>query len=303
MIPDGTVIWTAPSRLVSVAPLYLRDVCRAYTRVCQDSTGERLAIARQLDDCTLLAERLGWTVVDHFSDNDISAFDGSTRPEFERMLDAIKRGEINAIICWQPDRLYRSMKDLERLVEATDRGIEIRSVNGGDLDLSNSTGRMLARILGSVSRQESELKGERRRRANKQRALTASGAKTVPRAFGYTQTGEPLEPEATAVRQAINDVLGGRSLRSVATDWNQRGMLTARGKQWSNLTLRRALARPATPGWWSTRATWSAAVNGSPSSTKTPTVVSWRSCPIRRGDRRPVRAQAHGIRCVSLRCV
>ena len=119
-----------------------------YTRVSQDSTGERLAVARQLDDCTLLAERLGWTVVDHFSDNDISAYDGSARPEFERMLDAIKRGKINAIICWQPDRLYRSMKDLERLVDATDRGIEIRSVNGGDLDLSHSTGRMLARILG-----------------------------------------------------------------------------------------------------------------------------------------------------------
>ena len=47
-----------------------------YTRVSQDSTGERLAVARQLDDCTLLAERLGWTVVDHFSDNDISAYSG-----------------------------------------------------------------------------------------------------------------------------------------------------------------------------------------------------------------------------------
>ena len=224
-----------------------------YTRVSQDSTGEQLAITRQLDDCSTLAERLGWTVVDHYSDNDISAFDGSARPGFERMLDAIKRGEINAIICWQPDRLYRSMKDLERLIEITDRGIEIRSVNGGDLDLSNSTGRMLARILGSVSRQESELKGERRRAANKQRAVNGKWRKDGPRVFGYTKTGEPLEPEATAVRQAIHDLLGGRSLRSLAVEWNNRGLLTPRGKKrggtpWSNLTLRRALLKPVYAG-------------------------------------------------------
>ena len=164
------------------------------------------------------------------------------------MLDAIKRGEIDAIICWQPDRLYRSLKDLERLVDATDRGLEIRTVNGGDLDLSNSTGRMLARILGSVSRQESELKGERRRRANLQRAQAGVWRSDQPRVFGYTQRGELLEPEATAVRQAVHDVLAGKSLRAIAREWNNAGLLTARGKTWNNLTLRRALLRPTHAG-------------------------------------------------------
>lgn len=224
-----------------------------YTRISEDSTGERLAIARQLDDCALLAERLGWTVVDHYSDNDISAYDGSARPDFERMLDAIKRGEIDAIVCWQPDRLYRSMKDLERLVDATDRGLQIRTVNGGDLDLSHSTGRMLARILASTSRQESELKGERRRRANKQRAVDGRWRADKSRVFGYTQRGELLEPEATAVRQAVTDILGGRSLRSIATEWNEAGLRTPKGAKrggglWSNLSLRRALIRPVYAG-------------------------------------------------------
>jgi site-specific DNA recombinase len=227
--------------------------CGLYTRLSEDPTGKRVGVARQLEDCALLADGLEWTVVDHYSDNDISAFDGSVRPEFERMLAAIERGEIGAIICWQPDRLYRSLKDLERLVDATDAGIEIRTVNGGDLDLSHSTGRMLARILGSVARQESELKGERRRRANKQRAINGQWRADMPRIFGYTQHGEPLEPEATAIRQAIHDVLGGRSLRSIATDWNARGLTTPRGMKrggtrWSNLALRRVLLRPAHAG-------------------------------------------------------
>lgn len=224
-----------------------------YTRVSQDSTGEQLAITRQYDDCIMLAERLGWTVADHYSDNDISAFSGKTRPAFEKMLTAIGRGDIDAIICWQPDRLYRSLKDLERLVDATDRGVQIATVNGGDLDLSNSTGRMLARILGSVSRQESELKGERRRRANLQRANAGVWRADQPRVFGYTKTGQLLEPEATAVRQAMHDVLAGRSLRSIATEFNEHGLRTPAsakrgGGRWTNLSLRRTLIRPVYAG-------------------------------------------------------
>jgi site-specific DNA recombinase len=221
-----------------------------YTRISQDSTGERAGVTRQLEDCEALADRLGWEVVaPRYDDNDLSAFSGKTRPGFEAMLDAMKRGEFDAIICWHPDRLYRSMKDLERLIDIADeRGVQLRTVNGGDLDLSNSTGKMIARILGSVSRQESEHKGERRRRANAQRATNGAWRADGPRIFGYTQRGEPLEPEAPAVSQAAADVLGGRSLRSIATDWNSRALLTARGKQWSNLTLRRMLMNPTYAG-------------------------------------------------------
>lgn len=192
-----------------------------YTRISQDASGERHGVTRQLEDCLALADRMGWEVVTRFDDNDLSAFNGKTRPGFEAMLDAMKRSEFGALICWHPDRLYRSMRDLERLIEIADAGgVQIRSVNGGDLDLSNSSGRMLARILGSVARQESEHKGERQRRANEQRAAAGTWIVRGIRVFGYTRIGEPLEPEASAVRQAAADVLAGTSLRSISIDWN-----------------------------------------------------------------------------------
>jgi DNA invertase Pin-like site-specific DNA recombinase len=221
-----------------------------YTRISQDATGERAGVSRQLDDCSTLAEKIGATVVAHFDDNDISAFNGKTRPGFEDMLDMLKRGQADTIITWHPDRLYRSMKDLERLIDVVDTAeVQIRTVSGGDLDLGNSTGRMLARILGSVSRQESEHKGERRRRANLQRAQAGEWRSDQPRVFGYTRTGELLEPEATAIRQAIHDVLGGRSVRSIANEWNQRGLLTLRsGMRWTNLSVRRVLLTPTHAG-------------------------------------------------------
>jgi DNA invertase Pin-like site-specific DNA recombinase len=191
-------------------------------------------------------------VVDTYPDNDVSAYNGKTRPEFERLLGDIKAGRIDAILCWHPDRLYRRVKDLERLVEITERGVQIATVNAGDIDLSNSTGRMNARILGSVAQQESEHKGERRRAANLDRAVNGEWRADGPRVFGYTQGGELLEPEASAVTQAAEDVLNGTSLRSIAMDWNRREMFTPKattgkckgGAKWSNLQLRRMLMRP-----------------------------------------------------------
>src|SRR6516165_10033966 len=142
-----------------------------YTRISADQTGEGLGVARQLEDCLALADRLGWGVVARFDDNDLSAFNGKTRPGFEAMLTAMGGREFGGLICWHPDRLYRSMKDLERIIEVADANrVQIRTVNGGDLDLSNSSGRMMARILGSVARAESEHKGERQKRANAQKA-------------------------------------------------------------------------------------------------------------------------------------
>jgi len=200
--------------------------CAIYTRISQDTNGQRDGVTRQLDDCQALAERLGWDVAARFDDNDLSAFNGKRRPGFEALLDAMKAGQFGALICWHTDRLYRSMKDLERLIEIADkRGIQIRTVNGGDLDLSTSAGRMLARILGSVARQESEHKGERQKRANVQKAQSGRW-QTANRTFGYTMTGEPLEPEATMLRQAVADVLAGKSISQVAREWNASGVKT-----------------------------------------------------------------------------
>lgn len=216
-----------------------------YTRISADQTGRGLGVARQLSDCEDLAKRLGWKVSKRFSDNDISAYSGKTRPGFEAMLEAMKDGQIDALLCWHTDRLYRNMKDLERVIEIADANrIEIRTVQGGTLDLSTSAGRMVARILGSVARQESEHSSERRKRANAQKA--ASGQWTsARRPFGYSSAGEPQEPEATAVRNAVHDVLAGKSVRAVAREWNAAGLkTTGSAAEWRSPMVRRVLLNP-----------------------------------------------------------
>lgn len=229
-----------------------------YVRISEDATGKKAGVTRQLKECRALAKRLKWPVIDTYDDNDVSAFSGKTRPGFERLLGDIKTGRVDAVICWHPDRLYRRVRDLQRLVEITDQGVTIASVNGGELDLSTATGKMMARILGSVAEQESEHKGERRVLANEQRGASGAWRADAPRVFGYTQGGKgkpgvPLEPEAQAVRQAAADVLAGISLRSIAIAWNEAGLRTPKAKKkggvkWTNLQLRRLLMRPVYAG-------------------------------------------------------
>ena len=153
-----------------------------YTRISLDSSGEGPGIQRQLDECLELADRLGWQVVARLSDNDVSAFNGKRRDGFEDLLDGLKNKRFGAVIVWHVDRLYRTLKDLARLLEVAS-GVQIRTVNGGDFDLSTATGRMVATILGSVAVQESEHKGDasgrptrRRRRPGHGRPPTAAPA-------------------------------------------------------------------------------------------------------------------------------
>ncbi|MBA3489531.1 MAG: recombinase family protein, partial [Longispora sp.] len=55
-----------------------------YVRISQDREGAGLGVARQETDCRALCERLGWTVVDVYADNDTSAYSGAPRPQWSR---------------------------------------------------------------------------------------------------------------------------------------------------------------------------------------------------------------------------
>ncbi|OBG79123.1 hypothetical protein A5701_14485 [Mycobacterium sp. E3305] len=210
--------------------------------------GEGAGVARQEQDCRDLAKRGHLTVSKVYSDNDISAYNGVVRPGFEAMLDAIKRGQHDVLLCWHTDRLYRSIKDMERVIEVCEAaGVPVRTVNGGDLDLGHATGKAVARILGSVSRMESEHKAERQRRANLQRAQ-AGAWWSSHRCFGYTEAGEVCQPEASMIQQAAAEVLAGASLRAIARQWNASGVTSTRGAAWNASRVKRMLINPRYAG-------------------------------------------------------
>ncbi len=106
-----------------------------YLRVSLDRTGEQLAVERQRKDAERIASQRGWHIVDTYTDNSVSAAGKKARPAFTKMLDAIKRGQVQAVVAWSLDRLARNARDRLALVEACrDHGVIIALVQGSDMD-------------------------------------------------------------------------------------------------------------------------------------------------------------------------
>jgi site-specific DNA recombinase len=214
-----------------------------YCRISLDATGQGLGIARQEEACRKRCDERGWEVVEVIADNSISASSGKRRPGWSKVLDLIESRAVDVVVAWQVDRMYRSPRDLEDLVDLSERtGVTLATVSG-DLDLTTPNGRLVARLLGATARQEVEIKSERQKAAHLQRAKSGKPWWNA-RPFGFERNGSHREDEATALRQAYTDVLNGSSIYSVAAAWNRSGMLTPKGNPWRSSNLRHVLMNP-----------------------------------------------------------
>ena len=242
-----------------------------YCRISQDRTGAGLGIDRQREDCEALANRNGWDVVEVYVDNDISAYSGKKRPGYRQMLADLDEGTATVVIVWHTDRLTRSIVELEEYIDLSERrGIATHTVQAGTVDLATPSGRMTARILGAVARQESEHKGHRVARARQQRALAGEWAGGI-RPFGWgaptgevrqkvdRKTGEEVEvpeldmmkavpEEAEALRYWTDQILSGASIRSLVKWCADKGITTTRGNPVSHTDMRDMLLRPRNAG-------------------------------------------------------
>lgn len=103
------------------------------------------------------------------------------RPEFYKMLERIRAGEFQSVVCFRFDRLGRNVRDLlDFFSEMENRHVEVISVNE-NLDTSTAIGRAVRDIILRMAQLERESISE----ATKQRlqALKASG-KTLGRPKG-----------------------------------------------------------------------------------------------------------------------
>src|SRR5438270_12343967 len=113
-----------------------------YARISQDRNGDQLGVQRQVQDCTALAEQRCWTIVGTYIDNDISAYSGKRRPDYRRLLDDIRAGEVTAVIAWHPDRLHRRPVELEEFIEVVEAArCHVETVRAGEIDLATASRR------------------------------------------------------------------------------------------------------------------------------------------------------------------
>lgn len=90
-----------------------------------------------------------------------------------------------------------------------------------------------------------------RRMRNSHRARAEDGIPVGgPRPFGWLPDRLTLDPvEAPLLRKAALDFIGGRSLHSIVTDWQRRGIQTPHGNPWVTNALKATLRNPRLCGW------------------------------------------------------
>lgn len=127
--------------------VYIRVSSRRQDTASQLPDVERYLAAHGLEGATVYRDK----------------FTGKTmeRPGFEKLLAAVRAGEVKTVIVWRLDRLGRTAKGLTALFdEFTSRKVNLVSLKDG-LDLSTAAGRLMANVLASVAAYETEIRAER----------------------------------------------------------------------------------------------------------------------------------------------
>ena len=100
-----------------------------YARVStDDQDGEdRTSLDEQMLACATFAESKGWEVVNTFSD--VESGTSRKRPGFKALQGAAVSGEIDMIVVWKSDRLFRELGPAADLADAiTPNGVGLQSV-------------------------------------------------------------------------------------------------------------------------------------------------------------------------------
>jgi len=221
-----------------------------YARVSPKSSQDPTSVDRQIEVLHTMAAAEGVEIVNVYADRLVSASKAAPRKEFERMLidlDQLAPGDV--VFTWVPDRLYRRPMDLERIVPLFERrGLVVQAKEAGTVDLSTPDGLLQARIYGALAARETALKSQRVRL--KFDELVAQGRSTGGgRAYGFLKGNHAQDPaEAKVLVEVVDRYLGGEPLNALARELNDRGLVTPRGKAWTNTTLRAVLANPRIAG-------------------------------------------------------
>ena len=194
-------------------------------------------------------------------------FDRKKRPNLAHWLHD-RHDEFDLIVVYRVDRLTRSVRHLQKLVEwAEDHGKLVVSATEPHFDMSTPFAAVLIALLGTVAQMELEAITERNRSAARHniRAGKYRGSKPP---WGYTPQRDDegvwrlvQDPDQVQViREVVQRVLDGDPIQRIANDLTTRGVPTpkdafalsqgrpSQGLAWNMTTLKRSLQSEAMLG-------------------------------------------------------
>ena len=136
--------------------------CGLYMRVStEDQAREGFSLPEQRERLEAYCKFRDYEIVDYYEDAGISAKTGNHRPEFERLKADMKSKRINTIVSLKLDRITRSVYDWEDLITFLDKNDAYIDCVNDDINTTTANGKMVSRLLMSVSQNEIERTSER----------------------------------------------------------------------------------------------------------------------------------------------
>ncbi|MCU5498741.1 recombinase family protein [Bacillus wiedmannii] len=224
--------------------------CVIYRRVSTDMQAEEgFSLEAQKMRLEAYAQSQGWDVVDDYMDDGYSA-KNMDRPELQRMLKDARDRKFEIILVYKLDRLCRSTRDLNDMIEEFEENkVKFKSATEV-LDTTTATGRLFINLIGTLAQWEREQTAERVTETMYNRAARGYiNGGPVP--YGYTRDNKKTvinEDEAKIVKMIFKDAL------SHGTHWickklNDSGIKSKTGKHWSKLTVIQMLRNPIYCGY------------------------------------------------------
>lgn len=231
---------------------------REYLRVSLDKSGRERSIDEQHDDNRRDAEAHGWTLGEPYRDRaSASRYAKNGRNGYDRLIADLEadRFAADVLVIWESSRGSRRVSEWARLIDlCEDRGVLIHvTAHGRTYDPTNYRDRATLHEDATDSERESGKISSRVRRA-----LDANGVAGTPHGrvpYGYVRrydernrrliAQEEQPAEAAIVRELFDRLRRGHSLRSIAADFERRGVRNHSGRPFSTQHLR-AIATRAT---------------------------------------------------------
>jgi len=168
-----------------------------YIRVStEDQAREGFSLPEQEKRLRAMCEFKGYQIYKIYKDSGISAKTGNHRPAFERLLQDIREKKCNTIVVLKLDRLTRSVYDWENILKFLEENDAYLDCANDDVNTTNANGKMVSRILTSVSQQEIERTSERTR-MGLEGAIKSGHLTRVP--FGYKRDVDGPDKKKTII--------------------------------------------------------------------------------------------------------
>ncbi|MEM5503082.1 recombinase family protein [Ahrensia kielensis] len=203
-----------------------------------------LSIEDQLSMCmSYVNKKDGWSVSYKFTDHAISGASAGNRPQYQQLMEAIERRQVDIILAEDVDRFSREMSDAQRLYSiCKSHRIEVHTVKDGELNRVMATFRGLgaAETLENIA-----LKTKRGLTGNIQRGESAGGKSYgIDIAFQHDEKGKRIggiesinSQEAGIIREIMERYAEGQSALTIAKQLNQRQIPSPTGGKWSFSTI------------------------------------------------------------------